>query len=600
MSHVYYILPVILIIVFFQIRFFLRGRLRIIIFKNAFPSLDYFSTVKLYVSEYELKKILAKELLASKGHYSSKRSVDEYFIEVTLIDCEQSMNTLSAEMLEAINTYLLKNKGAVSDFNMIKDIVNRYCDSVEDEINAVLPIPLYLGLIGTMFGIIVGLIALDVSQLGTDNNLMDSLMKGVGIAMFSSCLGLLLTTINSGWLFKDAKNNTEQAKNRFFTFIQTQLLPILTQDATTSIFSLQKNLVMFNEKFENNVSNFSGLLDKILISFDNQVNVIHELKELDIASIQQFNVRVLRELKNSVAQLEGFSKAAKEFERFGSYIASLNDLIDHSQLLNNSITAQLERTQTIEQVLDNLNNNVQDNRQLCKFIESHFSAIEQSGEVLRGAVIDVDRSIGNSMSMLGEHANQRLVAIQKMGISEDMVLRKYRDSSEVLVKTTMESIEAFLDQFQSSLKEKVKVISSIYIEEKEGVNELFKEEFAKLNKLDGIKEGIDEMNVNLLEVSEIHSSSTEELRKISQEQLYTLKSYLNAVTELVSKKEYTVAEILDDDSKSRHSQRAVPTSIAHESRFSKVIRNTFYVLGILAFFTFLAFVAVGLLHEILK
>lgn len=39
----------------------------------------------------------------------------------------------------------------------MKDVVERYCDAEEEEINIQQPIPLYLGLMGTMVGIIVGI-----------------------------------------------------------------------------------------------------------------------------------------------------------------------------------------------------------------------------------------------------------------------------------------------------------------------------------------------------------------------------------------------------------------------------------------------------------
>ena len=38
----------------------------------------------------------------------------------------------------------------------MKDIIDRNCDSVEEEIQALIPIPIYLGLVGTMLGILVG------------------------------------------------------------------------------------------------------------------------------------------------------------------------------------------------------------------------------------------------------------------------------------------------------------------------------------------------------------------------------------------------------------------------------------------------------------
>ena len=55
-----------------------------------------------------------------------------------------------------MNNYLDNNKSAVSDFHLMKDIVDRNCDAKEEEIQTQIPVPLYLGLIGTMSGILIG------------------------------------------------------------------------------------------------------------------------------------------------------------------------------------------------------------------------------------------------------------------------------------------------------------------------------------------------------------------------------------------------------------------------------------------------------------
>src|SRR5690625_2919753 len=65
--------------------------------------------------------------------------------------------SIENKIIDILNKYLLNNKGAVSDYHLMKDIVDRNCDAKEDEIQAQIPIPLYLGLAGTMLGILIGL-----------------------------------------------------------------------------------------------------------------------------------------------------------------------------------------------------------------------------------------------------------------------------------------------------------------------------------------------------------------------------------------------------------------------------------------------------------
>ena len=69
-------------------------------------------------------------------------------------------NKIFDSIKESINKYLGNNSGSIIDFSLLKDAVDRHCDSVENDINTLTPTPLYCGLAGTMAGVIVGLASL--------------------------------------------------------------------------------------------------------------------------------------------------------------------------------------------------------------------------------------------------------------------------------------------------------------------------------------------------------------------------------------------------------------------------------------------------------
>src|SRR5690606_28850043 len=77
--------------------------------------------------------------------------------EVNIIESDAKKNCVFEKILFSVNNYLIRNRGAASDFNLIKDIVERNTDAVEEDINSSIGIPLYLGLMGTMMGIVIGL-----------------------------------------------------------------------------------------------------------------------------------------------------------------------------------------------------------------------------------------------------------------------------------------------------------------------------------------------------------------------------------------------------------------------------------------------------------
>ena len=73
-------------------------------------------------------------------------------ISISLIDYKRFQNETLNDILTSVNGYLLRNKGAVSDFNLVKDIVDRNIDKVDDEISNNIPTPLYLRFNGNNAG----------------------------------------------------------------------------------------------------------------------------------------------------------------------------------------------------------------------------------------------------------------------------------------------------------------------------------------------------------------------------------------------------------------------------------------------------------------
>lgn len=58
-------------------------------------------------------------------------------------------NEVFESIKKSINKYLGSHTGSVIDFHLLKDAVDRHCDSVENDINTQTPTPLYCGLAGT-------------------------------------------------------------------------------------------------------------------------------------------------------------------------------------------------------------------------------------------------------------------------------------------------------------------------------------------------------------------------------------------------------------------------------------------------------------------
>ena len=246
-----------------------------------------------------LKKVLS-------GDFSTGTTVAE---DVTVIRYKTDDKDKVSENIEtSINTYLRKNKGAVSDFNLIKDIVERNCDTLEAEITSQTPLPLYLGLMGTVAGIILGLFAITLSG-GFSNieNVIEILMSDVAIAMIASFMGIGFTTLTL-WKSKQCKVTVEANKNRFYTWIQTNLLPVISKSAVSAITLLQQNLTRFNDSFTGTVDRLEEKLGDVGDVYESQIEILEKIEAIDVKRMAVANVKVLAALDGSMGSLDRFSQ----------------------------------------------------------------------------------------------------------------------------------------------------------------------------------------------------------------------------------------------------------------------------------------------------
>ena len=291
------------------------------------------------------------------------------------------------KILDSINNYLQKNKGAVSDFMLIKDIVERNCDSKEEEITIQTPIPLYIGLMGTMLAIIIciGRIAIMGGGFSAfiDNpqQAIGELMGGVAIAMLASLTGILLTTISS-WKSKTSKNKLEADKNGFYSWIQAELLPVLSGNMANTLQLLQQNLTSFNLSFSFNIGRMENALKEMSGSFADQLKILELLKNLDIKRMTTANVSILQQ----------FEKSTANFQQLATYLSQTSDYLQAVRQLNNKVGEYMEQTSA----LTNLSTYFQE--------ENNYFQMRRSE--INKAVVQVDDTLKKSFLALQDNAEE--------------------------------------------------------------------------------------------------------------------------------------------------------------------------------------------------
>jgi hypothetical protein len=344
-------------------------------------------------------------------------------INISLIDYKGPKNNTLKDILNSVNGYLLRNKGAVSDFNLVKDIVDRNIDKVDDEISNNLATPLYLGLMGTMLGIVGGLFfmpeisgdtaskvaetlssngesAKNLVEKGSNNEALggiDALLNGVKIAMFASVSGLALTILSNYFFFK-ARKKVEQQKHDFFTFIQTRLLPILSKNTTSSIYSLQTNLLKFNSDFKTNMNAFSSTVNEVRETFDSQLEVVKELKRIDVANIAKYNIDVMQQLQNSFKKLQDLA----------TYLDKMNGFIGNTRELNLAVNQQLQKVGELSSIIERFDTNAGTISDNSTYLKSHFKNIDDREQAINDRIADFDSNTGKMIDNLETSFSKRL------------------------------------------------------------------------------------------------------------------------------------------------------------------------------------------------
>lgn len=412
-----------------QIIVFARTWSRISDFRRLLPETAILRIASIPVPTDELQQQSPQEIIAkyapAGGSATSGLSPEEEEGKpepVSLLLVGNKNWPLFEQIRYAINNYLIRNRGAATDFNLIKDVVERNTSAVEEDINLSVAVPLYLGLMGTMMGIVIGLFSMpDIGQLvsanATHGDQLDEginmLIAGVRIAMIASFTGLLLTVVNSGWYFRAGRRHVEARKNELYTFVQIELLPIINQGMAATLDSLQRNLMMFNTEFKGNLEGLKDIFVSNREAIRSQKQLLDTIAEAKISEMAKYNVKVLNKLEGSVVQLE----------RFQEYLVQVNLLVGGTQQIVSGVNGFLTRTEEVKRVADSIDQRLHESGRLLEFLTTHFSKLEEHKVFTAQAVADVGHAISGTFHELKDHIGKSTDAVKQFTVDELDALR---------------------------------------------------------------------------------------------------------------------------------------------------------------------------------
>ena len=327
-----------------------------------------------------------------------------------------------------INSYLASNKGSV-EYSIIKDITERHCGNIEQQIEAITPVPIYIGLCGTVLGIIIGVLFLIFGgglQSIVDSGVggIQSLLTGVAIAMITTFVGVIFTILSSNNT-KDSFEEYENEKNMFLSWVQVNLLPHMDGNVVTTLSVLQKNLNRFNNDFSQNTKELNKVFDGIKDSYREQADLVETVQRLNVNEIAMANIKVLRELKECTEQI---NQLQQFINQAGSYLTKI-------ETLNSNLSDHYERTLLIEN--------------MGKFFMDEVKQIEVRKSLISQAVTDIDSNLHKAFEGLKDHASNEYTEFQNATTQQHSLLMKAVESQQEALSRKLEETSQIVEELHN-------------------------------------------------------------------------------------------------------------------------------------------------------
>lgn len=373
-------------VVIFQFRSFLKTKGKIKELNSLFKDVNTLSLKETSITPSVLKdKVSLQKFLQSipPRHNDENGDNGKDYLDLSLIvfsDKDKSPNNRFQIIINRTNEYLCKNTGTSADLGILEDICDSQKETLEDEIQNSLNVPLYLGLAGTFIGIITGLFGVDFNQIfGNTNNLigLQHLLYGIVAAMCASLLGLGFTVYNSAVTYKAAVSKCNDGKEDYMDFLRRELMPLLSNSMASSLNSLKGVLGHFVDKFGRNLDAYADSAELLNDNLEKQHLVLAEINKLSLTQTANKIAETFMQLKDSADSLTVFRTYQ---EQLNSTIANTSGVINQMQTL----IGKFENFSTgLSVVISNQNKTTELQREFQEAITTHFPTGAEARETWR-------------------------------------------------------------------------------------------------------------------------------------------------------------------------------------------------------------------------
>ena len=455
---------------------------------NPWISILFFAALQLWAFIPTLRKLdKFKGFFSNSENWKVEEKESGYAIHV-----ENSSEDLT-ELVGEINEYLEKNEGT-TDFGIIKDKVENRLEALHEDVTSKISFPTYLGLMGTFFGVWIGLqsFKIGVDKAGVSDEIVSALIGGVIVSMVTSLIGLVLMMWGNAKA-GDVLKKVEGDKNKFFDFIQVRLMPVLGTSMVSALNKLHRTINTFEPAFKGVIGEFkdafSECTETLRGTFGEKVQLLTSAVETmgKNMSLINENVKMQEQLLKTMQQretlktLESFVVAADKFDAVTTSIAKLSEvkeeLADSSVKLVEAqtkfigqmsvpervfekINAILNRIVTFEESLNALGESISQTQLLgnsqMNLIQEQITAIQKKTDLAisyQELADDELKAVYETQKNAIKQLNEKYcAAIDTHGDDFALAMNEFKQAYEKIVKECMDAVEAKRDEYIAEIR----------------------------------------------------------------------------------------------------------------------------------------------------
>ena len=472
---------VLLIVVAVQVAYVAYAVYKLFRLRAAVPERSSLSVV----GELDLSSSAPSTEEGEDGDLERNASDGEVFSEANVTTAHLSAKRPSevfGNILRDLNKYAETNRGAASDFAIVKDAVDRPLDALIAKAEGRITTPLYLGLAGALFGIVVGvrsmasgIVGQGSGSAGTNTNSdtvqsmdgvianLGDLLGSVSAAMIASLAGVVATIVLAT-LTRSFVGVLDDRRNEFFTFYQVNFIPKVTRDISSVLSSLNGSLSRFNDDFVVNVAAMQDNFRQNSEAVKRQAEVLKSIRELSVGEALDNTVRLYEGVAAATSKLDALvpfmDKTHANMQAIGQAAVDLSNTAGHvkglRELTTNveSLARKSEEIQSyVGRHLEPLNiasNEAEGatSRILREFRENQERFKAEMGQ-LRSDLLKVVQEVHRATNKVVETAGEQLEGVPRH--LEEMVGEKFSVEVVDAIRSSSEQAAASAGQASQEL-----------------------------------------------------------------------------------------------------------------------------------------------------